>query len=181
MPQTDAHWQYSTRSEIETHRLGERLGGRLCAGDVVLLSGELGAGKSVLARGIARGMGVTGAVPSPTFTLMTVHRAARCPLYHMDLYRLEDEYALWESGLEEYIGGEGVALIEWPERAMEAMPQRRLEIRLEYGVDAENALPDDSMDGQEDQAAQYRMVTLRACGGYPAQMLCGLEMGEETP
>jgi len=127
--------QYVTRSEAETHRLGERLGGRLRAGDAVLLTGELGAGKSVLARGIARGLGVAGAMPSPTFTLMAVHRGARCPVYHMDLYRLEDASGLYESGLEEYIGGDGVALIEWPERAMEAieaLPARFVWAELRY-------------------------------------------------
>ncbi|MCL2545480.1 MAG: tRNA (adenosine(37)-N6)-threonylcarbamoyltransferase complex ATPase subunit type 1 TsaE [Clostridia bacterium] len=121
---------YVTHSEAETHRLGRRLGGRLRAGDTVLLSGELGAGKSALARGIARGMGVEGAVPSPTFTLMAVHRGARCPLYHIDLYRLEDASDLYESGLEEYIGGDGVAVIEWPERAAGALPVRHLAVEL---------------------------------------------------
>ena len=124
--------QFITHSETETHRLGRRLGGRLRAGDTVLLSGELGAGKSVLARGIARGLGVEGAMPSPTFTLMTVHRGARFAVYHMDLYRLENAADLIESGLEEYIGGDGVALIEWPERAAEALPVRHLAAELRY-------------------------------------------------
>ncbi len=131
--------QIRTHSEEETHRLGRSLGGRLRAGDVVLLRGELGAGKSVLARGIARGMGVTGALPSPTFTLMTCSQGTRCPLYHMDLYRLEDAQELWESGLEEHIGGDGVALIEWPQRAMEAMPERRLEIDFAYDPEEPDA------------------------------------------
>ena len=142
-----------THSEEETRRLGERLGGRLRAGDVVLLSGELGAGKSVLARGIARGMGVAGPVPSPTFVLMTVNRGARLPLYHMDLYRLEDARALWESGLEEYIGGDGVAVIEWPERALEAMPAKHLAIELSRGGDAE-----------------ARDVCLTPCGGFSPEL-----------
>jgi len=127
--------QHVTFSEAETHRLGQRLGGRLRAGDTVLLSGELGAGKSVLARGIARGLGVEGAMPSPTFTLMTVHSGARCPVYHMDLYRLKSAADLYESGLEEYIGGDGVALIEWPERAMDALPPRHLAAELLYEGD----------------------------------------------
>ena len=149
--------QYVTRSEAETHRLGERLGGRLRAGDVVLLSGELGAGKSVLARGIARGMGVEGAVPSPTFTLMTVHRGSLCPLYHMDLYRLKDASALWESGLEEYVGGDGVTLIEWPERALEALPERHLAAELCYA-----------------EGGQSRRICLTPRDGFPACVLDGL-------
>jgi len=127
--------QHVTFSEAETYRLGQRLGGRLRTGDTVLLRGELGTGKSVLARGIARRLGVEGAMPSPTFTLMTVHSGTSCPVYHMDLYRLEDAADLYESGLEEYIGGDGVALIEWPERAMDALPACHLAIELLYGED----------------------------------------------
>jgi len=146
--------QYVTHSEAETHRLGERLGGRLRAGDVVLLSGEMGVGKSVLARGVARGMGVEGAVPSPTFTLMTMHSAASCPLYHMDLYRLEDAAALYESGLEEYIGGDGVTLIEWPERAPEALPARHLAAELRYADEG-----------------RARRIRLTPRGGFPEDVL----------
>jgi len=149
--------QYVTHSESETRRLGECLGGLLRAGDVLLLSGELGAGKSVLARGIARGMGVKGAVPSPTFTLMNVYAGQRFPLYHMDLYRLEDAMELWESGLEEYIGGDGVAVIEWPERAIELMPARHLAAELRY-----------------EDGGQSRRIYLTPHGGYPTGVLRGL-------
>jgi len=154
---------YVTHSEAETHRLGRRLGGRLRAGDTVLLSGELGAGKSVLARGIARGMGVEGAVPSPTFALLAVHRGAHCPLYHMDLYRLEGASDFYESGLEEYVGGDGVAVIEWPERAMEALPARHLAAGLRYA--------DDGLS---------RRICLAARGGFPADVPAMLNEGEEA-
>lgn len=128
----------TTHSPEETLRLGERLGRRLQAGDVILLRGELGAGKSVLARGMARGLGVQGPLPSPSFPVLLVHEGASLPLYHMDLYRLHDPDELYAMGLEEFLlGGQGVCLVEWPDRAPEAMPQRALEIALNYGP-AEN-------------------------------------------
>ncbi|MDR3051529.1 MAG: tRNA (adenosine(37)-N6)-threonylcarbamoyltransferase complex ATPase subunit type 1 TsaE [Oscillospiraceae bacterium] len=147
-------------SASQTEDLGRRLGALLRAGDVVLLSGGLGAGKSVLARGIARGMGVTEAVPSPTFTLMNRHSGAVCALYHMDLYRLEGADALREAGLDEYIGGDGVAVIEWPQRAPEAMPPRRLEIEIARAED------DDA-----------RHIRWAAAGGFPPAVLQALGEG----
>ena len=116
-----------------TQRLGYALGACLRAGDVVLLSGEMGAGKSVLTRAAARGMGVEGPVPSPTFTILNIHEGRAMKLYHFDLYRLEDADALYEMGLEEYIPPEdGAAMIEWPQMAQEAMPADALAITLRY-------------------------------------------------
>ena len=106
-----------THSEAETLALAARLSPMLAAGDSVLLSGDLGAGKSVLARGIARGMGVTGAMPSPTFTLMVPYEVGGKKLYHFDLYRLEDPDEYYAAGLDEFVGGDGAAVIEWPDRA----------------------------------------------------------------
>lgn len=120
-------------TEEKTQRLGRSLGACLRAGDVVLLHGEMGAGKSVLTRAAARGMGVTGPVPSPTFTILNIHEGARMRLYHFDLYRLEGADALYEMGLEEYIPApDGAAMIEWPEMAQEAMPEDALHITLTY-------------------------------------------------
>ncbi len=130
---------FITKSEEETLRLGERLGACLREGDVVLLEGEMGAGKSVLSRGVARGLGIEGPIPSPTFTLLNVHEGARGRLYHFDLYRLEGADALYEMGLDEMIGAQGVTLIEWPSQAPEAMPQCRLKIEIAYGKDAPDA------------------------------------------
>ena len=108
---------YLTRSEADTLELAARLSPMLSAGDTVLLRGDLGAGKSVLARGIARGMGVKGPMPSPTFTLMIPYEAGGQKLYHFDLYRISDPDEYYAAGLDEFIGGDGVALVEWPEMA----------------------------------------------------------------
>ena len=105
---------YLTRSEADTMALAAALAPMLSPGDTVLLEGDLGAGKSVLARGIARGMGVTGPMPSPTFTLMIPYEAKGRKLYHFDLYRLADPDEYYAAGLDEFVGGDGVAVVEWP-------------------------------------------------------------------
>ena len=120
-----------TNSAAETRALGEKLASRLKAGDVVVLEGELGAGKSELARGIARGLGVTETVTSPSFTILNVYESGRCPLYHFDWYRLESEVELYELGMDEYLGGDGIAVVEWAERCPDAVPENGLRIRVE--------------------------------------------------
>ncbi len=105
-----------SEGEAQTLELGHELGRLLPPSTLVLLQGDLGAGKTVFARGIARGLGVDPAIPitSPTFTLMN-HYHARLDLYHFDLYRLSDPDELIELGFDEYAYGSGVTLIEWPE------------------------------------------------------------------
>ena len=120
-----------TNSPEETRTLGEKLASGLKAGDVVILEGELGAGKSELARGIAKGLGVTETVTSPSFTILNVYESGRCPLYHFDWYRLESEDELYELGMDEYLGGDGVAVVEWAERCPEAVPEGCMRVKLE--------------------------------------------------
>lgn len=110
--------------------LGGALSKCLKAGDVVLLDGEMGAGKSEFARGVARGLGVTAAVPSPSFTIMNAYPDAAIPLYHFDFYRVEDEREIYEIGLDEMIGGDGAALIEWYERAQSCLPTDALRVSI---------------------------------------------------
>ena len=108
-------WFTLTRSEEETLRLGMLIGRLIEQPTLILLQGDLGAGKTVLARGIARGLGVPETTPitSPTFTLMN-HYTARLDLYHFDLYRLSDPDELIELGFDEFAHGSGVSLVEWP-------------------------------------------------------------------
>ncbi|SHI91201.1 tRNA threonylcarbamoyladenosine biosynthesis protein TsaE [Malonomonas rubra DSM 5091] len=110
-------WSFDSSGEQQTLELGMQLGRLLEQPALILLHGTLGAGKSVLARGIARGLGVPEEVPitSPTFTLMN-HYPARLDLYHFDLYRLCDPDELIEIGFDDYAFGNGVTLVEWPER-----------------------------------------------------------------
>ena len=129
-----------SHSPEETRALGEKLAARLAPGDVVILEGELGAGKSELARGIARGLGVTETVTSPSFTILNVYESGRCPLYHFDWYRLESAEELFELGLEEYLGGDGIAVVEWAEKCPEALPEKTIRIRLEATGDEERRI-----------------------------------------
>jgi tRNA threonylcarbamoyladenosine biosynthesis protein TsaE len=123
--------EFQTHSPQETRAFGERLANQLQTGDVLLLSGGLGAGKSELARGIARGLGVTGCVPSPSFTILQVHDGGRLPLYHFDWYRLGGADELYELTLDEYLYDTGVSVVEWPEAAAEAIPRKHLNIVID--------------------------------------------------
>jgi tRNA threonylcarbamoyladenosine biosynthesis protein TsaE len=113
-----------------TRIFGERFSRRLDPGDVVALYGGLGSGKTTLAQGICRGLGVREVVNSPTFTIVNEYHG-RCPVYHLDCYRLEGAEDLLGLGCEEYFYGSGVCLIEWAEKAAEVLPSRRFEVYLE--------------------------------------------------
>lgn len=119
-----------TQSPAQTRALGRRLSESLLPGDVVLLYGDLGAGKSELTRGIAEGLGITSTVTSPSFTILNVYDEGRIPLYHFDWYRLNGADELYEMGMDEYLGGDGVAVVEWPTQCPEAIPETHLAVRL---------------------------------------------------
>ena len=113
--------EYLSHSEQETEELGAALAGRLKAGDVVAYRGDLGAGKTAFTRGLARGLGCTGRVTSPTFTIVNEYEG-RIPLFHFDLYRLGDQEELWDIGWEDYLGRGGVCAVEWSENFPSALP-----------------------------------------------------------
>jgi len=127
-----------SHSSLHTERLGERLGALARTGDVFALWGELGAGKTVLVRGLARGMGLRGPVSSPTFVLVNEYDGAT-PLYHVDFYRL-DPTQLGNVGWEEYLDAEGVVVIEWPDRAGPSLPEERLDVRIEHVAESKRAI-----------------------------------------
>jgi len=126
-----------TSSEDATVALGRRLGALAAEGDVYLLTGDLGAGKTCLIRGIAAGLGVAEHAFSPSFVLVREYHG-RLPLFHMDLYRVADHAEVAELGLEEYLYGDGVCAIEWADRAMDLLPLRHLSIALAYQCGAED-------------------------------------------
>lgn len=104
-----------SESVERTHALGQTLGALTQAGDVVLLEGELGAGKTAFTQGIGQGLGVAATINSPTFTILKEYEG-RLPLYHFDLYRLDEPDELYELGFEDYFRGAGVCVVEWAER-----------------------------------------------------------------
>ena len=117
-------------SVAQTQAIGAALSKQLEPNDVLILLGDMGAGKSEFTRGLARGLGVTGYVTSPTFTIMQLHDTGRLPLYHFDWYRLESAEELYELSMDEYLQNGGVAVIEWPSRAEEVLPESYLEVEL---------------------------------------------------
>ena len=124
-------YRYESRSAAETGRLGVKLGKKLGRGDIVCLTGKLGAGKTTMIKGIARGMGVRDYVTSPSFTLINEYRG-RLPLYHFDMYRLAGSGDIHELGFREYFYGEGVTVVEWADRLKGLLPDRRLDVSLRY-------------------------------------------------
>lgn len=121
---------YKSNSEQDTAGLAERLAHKAEPGSVIVLNGDLGAGKTRFAQAYARAMGVAETVNSPTFVLIKEYDGQKLPFYHMDVYRLSMEEAD-ELGLEEYFDGDGVTLVEWGELIEELLPAERLEIRIE--------------------------------------------------
>lgn len=122
----------TTESAAETQGLAERIGGILRPGDVLTLVGEMGAGKTTFTQGLCRGLGVEEPVSSPTFALVHEY-LGRTPVWHLDTYRIRSTDELIDLGWDDLLAGRGVVLVEWPERIAEALPEERLEVRLEYG------------------------------------------------
>ncbi len=140
-----------SRSANETRAIGMALGACLRAGDTVLLFGDLGAGKSVFARGCAAAQGVKREMASPTFTLMQPYDGDETRIYHFDLYRLSDPDELYFSGLEEHIGADGIALIEWPEKG-EVLPGRCVKVRIGRASEDDARLIDIDLVGMDERA-----------------------------
>jgi len=120
---------FASKSVAETQALGKALGSVLAAGDIVCLSGDLGAGKTAFVQGVAAGMGINDYVTSPTYTLINEY-PGRIPLYHMDVYRLGDIDELADLGFEEYLDGSGVVLIEWADLIAVALPRDVLWVEI---------------------------------------------------
>jgi len=114
--------EYLTHNEAETEALGARLAAALSPGAVVAYQGGLGMGKTAFTRGLGRGLGYTGRVTSPTFTIVNEYEGGRLPLFHFDMYRLPDEDALFDIGWEDYLDRGGICAVEWSEQVAQAMP-----------------------------------------------------------
>ncbi|KRM93490.1 tRNA (adenosine(37)-N6)-threonylcarbamoyltransferase complex ATPase subunit type 1 TsaE [Lentilactobacillus senioris] len=144
----------------QTMKLGQKLAQLLQPQDLILLDGDLGAGKTTFTKGLASGLGITRPVKSPTFTIVREYQTGRLPLYHMDVYRLEDGGGE-ELGLEEYINGDGVVVIEWSEFVAAELPDEFLRIKFERN---------------DENGDNSRVATLTAQGSHYEKLLA--ELGE---
>ncbi|MCL2150284.1 MAG: tRNA (adenosine(37)-N6)-threonylcarbamoyltransferase complex ATPase subunit type 1 TsaE [Dehalococcoidia bacterium] len=147
--------EITTHGPGETRAVGAILGRLACPGDIIMLTGPLGTGKTCLVQGLAQGLCIQELIPSPTFMLAREYREGRMPLYHLDLYRLEFQ-EIAELGLDEYLYGQGIAAVEWAEKDPELMSSDHLLIEITY---ADN---------------DARHVRLKACGSHYAELVSGL-------
>lgn len=155
------HLVARTRSVDETRDLGAALAAVVRPGDVVVLAGDLGAGKTALVQGVGRGLGVDEPVTSPTFTLVQEYEA-RLPVYHLDVYRLDRFDEVIDLGLSELLDDEGVVLIEWGDAVVRLLPNDLLEIRLTFG------------EGEDDRRVEVRGVG-RTWAERTAELAAALE------
>ena len=118
-------------SPQDTYAIGKSLAEQAAAGSVYCLNGDLGTGKTVFTQGFAAGLGIAGPVNSPTFTILQVYEDGRLPLYHFDVYRIEDPEEMYEVGCEEYFTAGGVCLVEWAELIHEMIPEDAVQITIE--------------------------------------------------
>jgi tRNA threonylcarbamoyladenosine biosynthesis protein TsaE len=137
---------YETNGPEETMRTGRMLGESAAPGQVYALVGNLGVGKTVFTKGFAEGLGIEEPVNSPTFTILQIYEEGRLPLYHFDVYRIEEPEEMEEIGLDEYIDGDGVCLIEWAGRIEELLPEDVIVVFIEKDLE---------------KGLDYRRITVR--------------------
>ena len=130
MPQKEKNVEYTSHSREETLALGRRFGEKAQPGEVYALDGDLGAGKSVWAKGFAEGLGIREPVNSPTFTIMQVYEGGRLTLNHLDVYRIEDVAEMDEIGYDEVLGSDGVCLVEWADMVRELLPPETIRVTI---------------------------------------------------
>ncbi|MBS9336244.1 tRNA (adenosine(37)-N6)-threonylcarbamoyltransferase complex ATPase subunit type 1 TsaE [Fructobacillus papyrifericola] len=129
--------KYETTEPAQTQALAEKIAALAKPGLVITLNGDLGAGKTTFTKGFAQALGVTDRVKSPTFNILNTYETGRIPLYHFDAYRLEESGAA-DQGFEDYLGTDGVSLIEWPQFMADLLPNDRLVMTFERGGRGEN-------------------------------------------
>jgi len=149
-----------SHSPYKTRRLGSHIGRLALAGDIFLLVGSLGAGKTCLTQGIARGLGIKEYTPSPSFVLIREFYG-RLPLYHIDLYRLDHIEEIADLGLDDYLYGSGVCVIEWAEKGLSLIPEEHLLIEMSFLGDTE------------------RRLNFKPCGQRYVEMVTKLLRGQE--
>ena len=123
------------KSEKDTENFGIELGREAVPGRVIALLGDLGTGKTTLTKSIAKGLGITDMITSPTFNIIRQYDTGRIPLYHFDVYRIADIDEMFELGYEEYFYGNGICVIEWADLIEDILPENAIIIRISYGTE----------------------------------------------
>ncbi len=131
---------FISNSADETAAIGREYASQAQAGDILALSGDLGAGKTQFVKGLVAGLGSTAAVTSPTFTILHEYGGGRLPAYHFDFYRLESAKAALQIGLDDYFFGEGISIVEWADRFPDLIPERAQWISFEFKTETARAL-----------------------------------------
>lgn len=126
---------YRTQSAAETEALGQKLAQKLQGGEVIAFTGDLGAGKTAFTRGLARGLGITDRVTSPTFTIVNEYEGGRLPLFHFDMYRLSSSDELYDIGWEDYLARGGVCAVEWSEIVEDALESDAIRVDIKNDGD----------------------------------------------
>ena len=139
-----------TRSPEETFSLGEKIGRAALPGQIYTLTGDMGVGKTVFTQGMARGLGITEAVSSPTFTIVQEYQEGRLPFYHFDVYRIGDIEEMEEIGYDDYFFGEGVCMIEWADLIGELLPDHVIQVKIEKNLEKGFDYRSITIDGLED-------------------------------
>ena len=132
--------RFILKNEEDTAALGASIAECLKPGAVIALTGDLGAGKTTLTKAVARAIGVTETLTSPTFTIVQEYESGRMPVYHFDVYRVHGEDDLFELGFDDYLHGRGVCLIEWADLIEDLLPEDAMRIRLEYGANEDERI-----------------------------------------
>lgn len=140
---------YITHSAQETVDLGEKIGSLLKSGDVIAMTGTLAAGKTTITKGIAKALGITDVVTSPTFCLISEYEGTKMPLYHMDVYRLDGPEDFINLGVEDMLDGDGVCIVEWSEKVSSELPKRTVKIEITPLEDGSRQIKIDNWNRQE--------------------------------
>lgn len=140
---------YHSYSADDTFSIGKKFGEVCNAGDVILLNGDLGVGKTIFSKGLGKGLGIAEPISSPTFTVLQIYEEGRLPLYHFDVYRIADVEEMDEIGYEDYFYGQGVCLIEWAGLVEEILPENATAITIEKDLK---------------QGMDYRKITISEFG-----------------
>lgn len=136
---------YKSNSEKETENIAKAFAKTLRRGDVVCINGDLGAGKTAFTAGIAKGLGINDIVSSPTFTIVNCYEG-NIPLYHFDVYRIGDSDEMYDIGFEEYISGDGIAVIEWADIIADILPKERYDITITKNLDIHDGFREISVE-----------------------------------